>query len=119
MVIFASEDVGLADSNALLVANNVFRAVETIGLPECQYNLAQGVAYLAIAPKDRSAGDGYFAAMDDVRQLGNLPIPMKIRNAPTKFMRDSGYGKGYEAYTDESLLPDEIKDKQYYQQKTD
>ena len=119
MVIFASEDVGLADSNALLVANNVFRAVETIGLPECQYNLAQGVAYLANAPKDRSSGDGYFAALDDVRQFGNLPIPMKIRNAPTKFMCDSGYGKGYEAYTDESLLPDEIKNKQYFQRKTD
>jgi putative ATPase len=114
MVIFASEDVGLADSNALAVANDVFRAVETIGYPECQYNLSHGVAYLANAPKDRSAGNGYFAAMDDVRDMGNLPIPMKIRNAPTKFMRDSGYGKGYEAYTDESLLPDEIKNKQYY-----
>jgi len=118
MVIFASEDIGLADSNALAVANDVFRAVETIGYPECQYNLSHGVAYLANAPKDRSAGDGYFAAMDDVRGLGNLPIPMKIRNAPTKFMRDSGYGKGYEAYTDESLLPDEVKDKQYFR-KTD
>lgn len=118
MVIFASEDVGLADSNALAVANDVFRAVETIGYPECQYNLSHGVAYLANAPKDRSAGDGYFGALDDVHQLGNLPIPMKIRNAPTKFMRDSGYGKGYEAYTDESLLPDEIKNKQYYR-KTD
>lgn len=115
MVIFASEDVGVADSNALAVTNDVFRAVETIGLPECQYNLAHGAAYLADAPKNRSAGDGYFAALDDVKQHGNLPIPMKIRNAPTKFMRDSGYGKGYEAYTDESLLPDEIKDKQYYQ----
>lgn len=114
MVIFASEDVGLADSNALAVANNVFRAVETIGLPECQYNLAHGVAYLANAPKDRSAGDGYYAALDDVHQHGNLPIPLKIRNAPTKFMRDIGYGKGYEAYTDESLLPDEIKNKHYY-----
>jgi putative ATPase len=114
MVIFASEDVGLADSNALVIANNVFRAVETIGLPECQYNLAHGVAYLASTPKDRSAGDGYFQALDDVKQLGNLPIPMKIRNAPTRMMRDMGYGKGYDAYTDESLLPDDIKDKQYY-----
>jgi putative ATPase len=117
MVIFASEDVGLADSNALTVANNVFRAVETIGFPECQYNLSHGVAYLANAPKDRSAGDGYFEALEDVQQFGNLPIPMKIRNAPTKFMRDIGYGKNYEAYTSESLLPDAIKDKQYYRHK--
>lgn len=114
MVIFASEDVGIADSKALAVANDVFRAVETIGLPECQYNLAHGVAYLATAPKDRSAGDGYFAALDDVKQLGNLPIPMQIRNAPTKLMREMGYGEGYKAYTDESLLPEEIKNKRYY-----
>lgn len=114
IVIFASEDVGMADSNALVVANNVFRAVETIGLPECQYNLAHGVAYMASAPKDRSAGGGYFSALDDVKQHGNLPIPMKIRNAPTSMMRDMGYGKDYQAYTDESLLPDELKDKQYY-----
>ena len=119
MVIFASEDVGLADSNALNVANNVFRAIETIGLPECQYNLAHGVAYLANAPKDRSAGDGYFSAMDDVKQLGNLPIPMQIRNAPTKFMREQGYGKGYEAYTDDSLLPETIKDKTYFHRKAE
>jgi len=115
MVIFASEDVGIADSNALTVANNVFRAVETVGLPECQYNLAHGVTYLATAPKDRSAGNGYFSALDDVKQHGNLPVPMNIRNAPTSLMREMGYGKGYEAYTDESLLPDDLKDKQYYQ----
>ena len=115
MVIFASEDVGIADSNALTVANNVFRAVETVGLPECQYNLAHGVAYLATAPKDRAAGNAYFSALDDVKQHGNLPVPMNIRNAPTSLMREIGYGKGYEAYTDESLLPDMLKGKQYYQ----
>lgn len=114
MVIFASEDIGMADSNALAMANNVFRAVETIGLPECQFSLAHGVTYLASAPKNRAAGDGYFAALEDVKQMGNLPIPMNLRNAPTKFMKDSGYGKGYERYTDESLLPKEIKDKRYY-----
>ena len=75
MVIFASEDIGLADSNALTVANDVFRAVETIGLPECQFNLAHGVAYLAAAPKNRSAGDAYFRALDDVKELGNLVDP--------------------------------------------
>ncbi|MCY3779105.1 MAG: replication-associated recombination protein A [Chloroflexi bacterium] len=114
MVIFASEDIGLADSDALTVANDVFRAVETIGLPECQFNLAHGVAYLATAPKNRSAGDAYFRALDDVRELGNLPIPLHIRNAPTQLMRELGYGEGYQAYTDESLLPDDIKGKRYF-----
>src|SRR5438874_13228326 len=84
MVIFASEDIGLAQPTALVVANAVFRAVETIGLPECVLNLAHGVAYLANAPKGRSANDAINAAMDDAKKLGNLPVPMQIRNAPTK-----------------------------------
>ncbi len=113
MVIFASEDVGLADPMALVLANAVFRAVETVGLPECQYNLAHGTAYLAMAAKSRAAGEAYFAALDDVKQHGNLPIPLKIRNAPTGLMRKLGYGAGYEAYTDESLLPEALKDKRY------
>ncbi len=114
MVIFASEDIGSADSDALAVANDVFRAVETIGLPECQFNLAQGVAYLATAPKNRAAGDAYFRALDDVKALGNLPIPLHIRNAPTQLMRELGYGEGYRAYTSESMLPEAIKGKRYY-----
>jgi putative ATPase len=114
MVIFASEDVGNAQPTALVVANEVFRAVETIGLPECQFNLAQGAVYLALAPKDRSSGDAYFAALDDVKQHGNLPIPLNLRNAPTRLMKELGYGRGYEMYTDESLLPEELKDKKYY-----
>jgi putative ATPase len=114
MVIFASEDVGNAQPTALVVANEVFRAVEIIGLPECQFNLAQGVVYLALAPKDRSSGDAYFAALDDVKQYGNLDIPMNLRNAPTRLMKEMGYGKGYEMYTDESLLPDKLKTRKYY-----
>jgi putative ATPase len=114
MVIFASEDVGNAQPTALVVANEVFRAVETIGLPECQYNLAQGVVYLALAPKDRASGDAYWAALDDVKKLGNLPIPMPLRNAPTKLMKDLGYGKGYEQYTTDDLLPDDLKGRKYY-----
>ena len=114
MVIFASEDIGIADSNALTVANDVFRAVETIGFPECQFNLAHGVAYLASAKKNRSAGDAYFEALGDVKDLGNLSIPLHIRNAPTQLMRELGYGKGYRAYTEESMLPEEIQDKRYY-----
>ncbi len=113
MVIFASEDVGLAQPTALVVANEVFRAVETIGLPECRINLAHGVAYLAGAKKDRRAYDALSAAMRDVEQYGNLPIPLKIRNAPTKLMKEEGYGKNYEMYDTESLLPEKLKNKKY------
>ena len=108
------KNIGIADSNALKVANDVFRAVETIGYPECQFNLAHGVVYLATAPKDRAAGKAYFDALEDVKERGNLQIPLHIRNAPTQLMRELGYGDGYRAYTDESMLPAEIKGKRYY-----
>mgnify|MGYP000674510469 CR=1 FL=1 len=114
MVVFASEDIGMANPNALLMANEVFRACETIGYPECQENLAHGTVYLALAKKDRSAYDAYMAALDDVRRLGNLPVPLEIRNAPTKLMKDLGYGKGYEKYTKEDLLPEKLKGKKYF-----
>lgn len=114
MVIFASEDIGQAQPTALVVANEVFRACETIGYPECQINLAHGVVYLANAKKDRSSYDAYFKALSDVKEHGNLPIPMNLRNAPTKLMKDLGYGEGYRKYTDESLLPEKLKGKKYY-----
>ncbi len=114
MVVFASEDIGMAQPTALVVANEVFRACETIGYPECQENLAHGVVYLALAKKDRSAYDAYMAALKDVNNLGNLPIPMNIRNAPTKLMKELGYGKGYDKYTKESLLPEKLSGKKYY-----
>lgn len=113
MVIFASEDVGLAVPTALVVANAVFRAVETIGLPEASINLAHGVAYLSQCKKNRSANDAIKEAQEDVKKFGNLPIPMKIRNAPTKLMKDLGYGEGYEKYTKEDLLPEKLKKKKY------
>lgn len=113
MVIFASEDIGMAQPTALVVANEVFRACETIGYPECAINLAHGVAYLANAKKDRSAYDGFFAALSDVKQYGNLPVPMNIRNAPTKLMKDLGYGQGYEKYDEASFLPDKLRSKKY------
>lgn len=113
MVIFASEDIGLAQPTALVVANAVFRAVETIGLPECGINLAHGVAYLANCKKDRSAYDAYKTALKDAEKLGNLPIPLTARNAPTKLMKDLNYGKDYELYTKEDLLPDKLKGKKY------
>jgi len=114
MVIFASEDIGVANSNALLLANQVFRAVETIGYPECAINLVHGVVYLAKSPKDRSAYDALRSAQADVKSFGNLPIPLNLRNAETKLMEDLGYGKGYEMYTKESLLPEKLKRKKYF-----
>ncbi len=113
MVIFASEDIGLVQPTALVVANEVFRAVETIGLPECAINLAHGVAYLASCPKDRSAYDALREAEADVRKFGNLPVPLEIRNAPTKLMKKLGYGEGYEKYSKQSRLPEKLRGKTY------
>lgn len=112
MVVFASEDV--AAPTALVVANAVFRACETVGYPECQENLAAGVVYLSEAKKDRRAYDAYMSALSDVKKYGNLPVPMNIRNAPTKLMKEVSYGKGYEKYDTRSYLPDKIKGKKYY-----
>lgn len=117
MVIFASEDIGLAQPTALVVANEVFRAVETIGLPEAGINLAHGVAYLSNCAKDRSAYDAYKSALDDARKYGNLPVPLKLRNAPTKLMKDLNYGEGYEIYSKESFLPEKLKNKKYLKRK--
>jgi putative ATPase len=114
MVIFASEDIGMAQPTALVVANEIFRACETIGYPECAINLAHGTVYLAQAKKDRSAYEAYFRAVDDVKKHGNLPVPLKIRNPVTKLMEDLDYGKGYEKYTKESLLPEKLKGEKYY-----
>lgn len=117
MVIFASEDIGVAQPTALVVANAVFRAVEIIGLPECGINLAHGVIYLSNCPKNKSAYEAYMAALEDARKLGNLPVPLKIRNAPTGLMKDLGYREDYEKYTNEDLLPDKIKKKKYLKNK--
>ncbi|MCF7846704.1 MAG: replication-associated recombination protein A [Candidatus Gracilibacteria bacterium] len=116
MVIFASEDIGMAQPTALVVANEVFRAVETIGYPECAINLAHGVVYLARAKKDRSAYIGLRLAQKDARAFGNLPIPLRLRNAPTKLMKQEGYGKGYEDYPEKgtNLLPEKLKGKKYF-----
>lgn len=113
MVIFSSEDVGLAQPTALVVANEVFKACETIGYPECAINLAHGATYLALCKKDRSAYDALRAAQEDVKNYGNLPVPLKIRNAVTNLMKDLGYGKDYQKYDSESYLPDKLKGKKY------
>ena len=117
MVIFASEDIGLALPTALVVANAVFEACRSIGMPECAINLAHGVVYLSEAPKDRRSYNAHLKAKEDVVTYGNLPIPLIIRNPDTKLNKDLGYGKGYEKYTEKSLLPDKIKNKKYLEKK--
>jgi putative ATPase len=113
-VIFASEDIGVADAQALVVANAVFQAVDVIGYPECTLNLSQGVVYLAQAPKSRACNDAIGRALEDAQAHGALPIPLKLRNSPTKLMKDLGYGKGYEMYDEGDLLPEALHGKRYY-----
>ncbi len=119
MIVFASEDIGLAQPTALVVANDVFRAVENVGLPECAENLAFGAVYLALAKKDRSAYDAYLKAKEDVKNYGNLPVPLKIRNASTKLMKEIGYGKDYEMYTSKDLMPAKLNNRKYLKLKKD
>lgn len=114
MVVFASEDIGMAQPTALVIANEVFKACEEIGYPECQENLALGAVYLALAKKDRSAYNAFMEALSDVKKFGNLPIPLNILNAPTKLMKNLGYGRDYEMYQKENLLPEKLKNKKYY-----
>ena len=113
MVIFASEDIGIADNNALVIANAVFQACQTIGYPECAINLAHGVVYLALAPKSRRSNDALADAFRDVQKYGNLQIPLKICNGETKLMKEWGYGKNYKCYTSDDFLPDKLKGTEY------
>lgn len=124
MVIFASEDVGNADPLALVVANAVAQAVQFVGLPEAQINLAQGTTFLASRPKDNASYVGLLEAAQDAKTFGNLGVPLHLRNAVTSFMRDLGYGQGYRyvhedpsAQTEQGHLPDQLKGKRYYRPK--
>lgn len=113
MLVFASEDIGSANNNALLVANQVFQACERLGYPECRITLSHGVIYLATSQKNRTAYDAIETALADIKATGNLPIPLNLRNAPTKLMKQIGYGQGYEMYTKQDLLPEKLKGKKY------
>ncbi|HZS12847.1 MAG TPA: replication-associated recombination protein A [Nitrospirales bacterium] len=124
MVIFASEDIGNADPFALVFATAVFQAVQFIGLPEAQINLAHGTTYLATRPKDNASYVGLLEAAADARERGNLDVPLHLRNAVTSLMRDMGYGRQYRyvhedpaAATEQTHLPDELKDRRYYRPK--
>ncbi|MBI3753160.1 MAG: replication-associated recombination protein A [Deltaproteobacteria bacterium] len=121
MVIFASEDIGNADPNAISVAVAVKDAVDFVGMPEGWIPLAHGVTYLAAAPKSNASYLAYLEALEDVRKKGALPVPLHIRNAPTGLMKKLGYGKGYKyphnyegAKVEQDYLPDALKGKKYY-----
>jgi len=111
---FASEDIGLADSQALILATSVLDTVRFLGLPECSDAIAELVIYLSKAPKSRRVDEAYSAARSDVQNMRLDPIPLKIRNAPTKLMKDFGFGKNYKMYDKESLLPENLKGKRYW-----
>lgn len=114
MVIFASEDIGLAGNGGLNLAVSTFLAVERIGMPECQYNLFHCAAALAKAEKSRTVTDAMNKALTAAGQYQDLPVPLHLRNAPTKLMKELGYGKGYKWQADfehpGGFLPEEIKD---------
>ena len=121
IVISAAEDIGLANPNALLLANAAFDAVEKIGWPEGRIPLAEAVVYLATSPKSNSAYMGINTAIEEVRKSGNQPVPMHIRNAPTKLMGQLGYHDGYKYphdypgnFTPQQYLPDELMDKRFW-----
>jgi putative ATPase len=117
LVISASEDVGLANPNALLLANAAFDAVMKLGWPEGRIPLAEATVYLATSPKSNSAYEGINKALEIVRSTGNLPVPLHLRNAPTKLMKQLGYGNDYKYahayegnFVKQQFLPDDVKD---------
>jgi len=119
LVRFASEDVGLADSQALVIAMTAYNAAHAIGMPECNVILAHCTAYLAKAPKSIAVYAAYQAIQKDIAELPNEPVPLHLRNAPTKLMKELDYGKGYkynpnfEDPVDQSYLPEKLKDRKY------
>ena len=121
MIILASEDIGLANPNALLLANNTFQAVHQIGMPEGRIVMSQCAIYLAASPKSNSAYAAINMAMAKVKETGNLSIPLNLRNAPTSLMKELGYGKDYQyahdgedAFVHEEYLPDEVAGQTFY-----
>lgn len=122
LVRFASEDVGLADPNALRIAINTFQACQFLGMPECDVHLTECVAYLALAPKSNAIYQARLKAKATIKKTGNLPVPLQIRNAPTKLMKDLHYGQGYQYAHDSKdklttmqTMPPELLGQEFYQ----
>ncbi|MBQ9562420.1 MAG: replication-associated recombination protein A [Lachnospiraceae bacterium] len=125
VVRFASEDVGLADTNALTVAVNAYQACHFLGMPECNVHLTEAVIYVSMAPKSNAMEAAYLRAAADAKEMLAEPVPLQIRNAPTKLMKDLGYGEGYmyahdyeEKMTKMSCLPESIEGRVYYEPTT-
>ncbi|MEQ9230842.1 MAG: replication-associated recombination protein A [Cyclobacteriaceae bacterium] len=121
LVILASEDIGNANPTALVLATSAFQAVNMIGYPESRIILSQCVTYLATSPKSNASYEAINKAQQEVQKSGDLPVPMAIRNAPTKFMKEEGYGQGYKYahnhegnFADMEFLPDEVSGKTFY-----
>ncbi len=121
LMILAAEDIGLANPNALLIANSCFQAVHVIGLPESRIILSEACIYLASSPKSNSAYMAINQAQDIVKKTGNLPVPLNLRNAPTKLMKELGYGKDYKYahsfeghFVTEDYFPSDLKSKEIY-----
>ena len=117
---FASEDIGIEDPKALVVATSAFKACEVVGMPECELALAEAVVYMAKSPKSNQIYIAYEKVKEDVQKYGNLPVPLEIRNPVTKFMGSIGYGKGYKyehskeaKKTDQEYMPEKLKGKKY------
>ena len=120
MIRFASEDIGNSDPQAIILANSVYEACQKIGMPECEIFLIQLAIYLSNAKKDNSAYIAELSVKEDIERYGNLPVPLNIRNAETKLMKDIGYGRGYEYDHDlkskkshQQCLPDKLKNRRY------
>ena len=121
LVISASEDIGLANPNALLLANAAFDAVQKIGWPEGRIPLAEATVYLATSPKSNSAYNAINSAIENVRQTGNQPVPLHLRNAPTELMAELGYSDGYKYphdypghYVEQQYMPDALKEVRFF-----
>ena len=122
LIISAAEDIGLANPNAILIANTCFEVVHKIGMPEARIPLSECVIYLATSPKSNSAYLAIDAAITTVKQTGNSPVPLHLRNAPTKLMKDLNYGQDYKYphdypgnFVEQPYLPEELKGKKFYQ----
>lgn len=125
MIILAAEDIGLANPNALLLANNTFQAVHQIGMPEGRIVMSQCAVYLAASPKSNAAYAAINKALAEVKNSGDLSIPMNLRNAPTELMKDLNYGKDYQyahdganSFVDEEYLPEELSGIAFYEPKS-
>jgi len=122
LVRFASEDIGLADPHALLVAVAAYDACHYLGVPECDVHLAQAAIHLSVAPKSNAVYKAVLSTRGDIRKFGNLDVPKHLRNAPTKLMKEFGYGRGYkyahdykDAKIEQEHLPEKLRGKKYYQ----